>query len=69
MKINGLSVKTENDAVIELEKGDRIRLTTPASLGRTCVYLEVSPGGMLNIAGGSSIIGKISGLGMWQKLS
>ena len=68
MKINGIPIKVKADTVIELEKEDRIQLTAPAGMGRTCVYLEVNPCGMLNITGGSSIIGKIAGLGMWQKV-
>ncbi len=68
MKLNGIPIKTEKNTMVELEKGDRIQLTAPASLGQTYVYLEVNRAGMLNITGGSSIIGKISGLGMWQKV-
>jgi len=69
MKINGIPIRVENDTVIELEKGDRIRLTSPSGLGRTCLYLEVNSAGKLNITGGSEIVGKISGLGMRQKVS
>jgi len=68
MKINGIPIKVETDTVIELEIGGRIQLTAPAGMGRTCLYLDVNLCGTLNIAGGSAIIGKISGLGMWQKV-
>lgn len=46
--------------VVELEHGDRIQLFVPASLGRTCLYLEVGADGMLCISGGASVIAGIS---------
>jgi len=68
MRINGISIVVKTDTVIELEEKDKVQLTVPAGVGRTCVYLEVDSSGKLNITGGSAIIGKISGLGMWQKV-
>ena len=68
MKIDGIGFTPKNDRDIELEQNEKIRLFVPASKGQTCVRLEVDSSGMLNIVGGSAIIGKIAGLGMWQKL-
>jgi hypothetical protein len=53
--------------VIELEHEDQVQLVVPASMGRTCVYLEVNLNGELEITGGSSVIGKISGKDMKRK--
>ncbi|MFA7319604.1 MAG: hypothetical protein WC022_03360 [Parcubacteria group bacterium] len=53
--------------VIELEHGDEVQLIVPASLGLTCVYLEVDEEGKLSIAGGASVISEIIGEGMRNK--
>lgn len=52
---------------VELKEGESIQLLVPMSDGRTCVHLEVI-NGMLQIAGGASIIYSISGLGMKEKV-
>ncbi len=53
---------------IELEHGDMIQLTSPAGLCRTCIYVEVTPDGLLTLTGGVSIIKKISGVGILEKI-
>lgn len=39
---------------IELEYSDTIQLTSPAGSSRTCVYIEVTPDGLLTLTGGAS---------------
>ncbi len=62
--------KNEGDRhiVVELEHGDMIQLTSPAGLSRTCIYIEVTPDGLLTLTGGVSIIKKISGFGISEKI-
>lgn len=55
-------------SVVELGPNERIQLLVPASMGRTCVHLDVNPSGKLQITGGSSIIEGIVGEGMAEKL-
>lgn len=69
MRINGIPIEAGQGTIIELEKMDKIRLTAPAGAGQIYLRLEVNLSGKLNIVGGSSIVEKISGLGMRQKVS
>ena len=56
------------DCVIDLESDERLQLFVPTSMGRTCVHLEVTSSGKLQITGGSSIIEGIIGQGMAEKV-
>lgn len=58
----------DNSFVMELYHGERGRLLCPASMGKTCVYVSVTANGKLLIEGDSSIIEKISGVGMQRKV-
>jgi len=60
--------KTGNHYVIRMGHEDTIQLAVPASMEMTCVYLEVSSSGKLNITGGSSVVEHISGPGFKNKI-
>jgi hypothetical protein len=64
----GISPDQLSDFVVELGQGEEVQLLCPASEGRTCVYIGVSPEGKLTIEGGSSIVEKISGDSLRKKV-
>lgn len=53
---------------IILKNGEQILITTEENNGKTYIYITAS-NGKINIEGGASVIGKISGYGMANKVT
>ena len=67
MKVGDKELKISLGEAVELFEGEGIQLLVPASLGHTAVHLSVM-NGKLEIAGGASIIDRIIGPGMPNKV-
>ena len=67
MKVGGKEIKIETGEIVELKEGEFIQILVPFSDNRTAVHLTVI-NGKLEIAGGSSIIDRILGPGMAEKV-
>jgi hypothetical protein len=53
---------------IILKNGEQVLITTEENNGKTYIYITAS-NGKINIEGGASVIGKISGYGMANKVT
>lgn len=66
-----MEIREQNGSghLIELKRGDRVRILVPKSLGlEACVRLSVNEDDLLEIEGMSSNIGKITGTHLLEKI-